>query len=643
MNDFLNYNEGNMRWVIKREYSDKIIKFIKETFPSIGDPQPQNPKPEIQNDQSKATVVKSNAARSVKIVTIDNGDILYLKHNVPKGWRDIAKYTLFGSKAKRECMNRCKILKMGVSAGEPVAYGEKMLGVVVFDNFLMVKAIPESRPIRDFLSDPVSKTESGFKKRREVLRRLSAFIIKLHKNGILHKDLHTGNILVDAGIIDAQNPNASIRNTKPGTISNDRKNAESGLSIIDLHDVKLKGARYRRELSLNERLKNLANNLYSLTHLCSGSQVFFVMKEYLNGYLKDKSKKETMKYIIYLMAGYKNRHMLSRSKRCLKNSSGFSVKSYKNPDRLMRASYRVYFRKSYNKGIINEAIKIHNESRKLYPDHVIKNTPKVSVTAFRIPNNTNKPDRESFNGKICVKEHKNPGVFRQIREAVFSSRGKKAWYAANGFIVRKQITPMSIALVEIRKWGLLKSSLIISEYIEQANPVNIYVAKHLNTSLETNSDSTCNGVSSGTANQNGAFPSSVLIAGKRSFIKAFAGSFRNIHKEGIFHADLKAGNILVKEIGETKWEFVYLDLDRVSFKKSVTKHRIIKNLTQLNASLPNEFSFSDRMRFYKHYLSKRRLSNCDKTLLRRIIMDSVKRKHLWNPGRSDGVIKSLNC
>ncbi|MGR3179225.1 MAG: lipopolysaccharide kinase InaA family protein [Candidatus Anammoxibacter sp.] len=596
MNDFLNYSDGDIRWVIKREYSDKIIKFLKETFPSINDP------------QSQTTVVKSNAVRSVKTITIGKDDILYFKHYIPKGWRDLAKFTLFGSKAEREWRNGCEILKMGVSAGEPVAYGEKMRGFVVSDNFLMVKAIPESIPISDILSGTVFQNESGFKEKREILRRLSVFIIKLHKNGILHKDLHAGNILVNAGILDSQRSDPLISDSKTNNLSNDLKNTETGFSIIDLHDVRCK-----RALSLNTKLKNLASNLYSLTKYCSRPQVLFVMKEYLNICLKDQSEKHTIKHVNNLIIHFKRRHMLSRSKRCLKNSSGFSVKSYKNIDDLMRASYRVYFRKSYNNGIINAAIKIHNESKKLHPDHVIKDTPRVSVTAFRITDNVDNGDEKSFDGTICVKEHKNPGVFRQIREAVLASRGKKAWYAANGFVVRKQATPMSIALVEIRKWGLLKSSLVISEYIEQATLVYIYVSNCLSTSAG--------------------------VTRKRNFIEAFARSFKNIHKEGIFHADLKGGNILVKEIGETGWEFFYLDLDRVSFKKSVTKYEIIKNLTQLNASLPNEFSFSDRMRFYKNYLPKRRINNCDKTFLRRIIMDSVKRKHLWNPQMSNSVTK----
>ncbi|MGR3317707.1 MAG: lipopolysaccharide kinase InaA family protein [Candidatus Anammoxibacter sp.] len=612
MNDFINYNEDDIRWVIKREYSDKIIKFLKETFPSISHQQSQSqtlsPQSAIRIPQSKITVVKSNAVRSVKTITIGKDDTLYFKHYIPKGWRDLAKFTLFGSKAKREWLNGCKILDMGVSAGEPVAYGEKMRGFIVSDNFLMVKAIPESKPISDILSDTVLLNESGFKKRREILRRLSVLIIKLHTKGILHKDLHTGNILVNSGILDAKNSDSLIPDAKANNLSNDRKNTENGFSIIDLHDVRCK-----RKLSMSVRLKNLANNLYSLTPYCSRSQVFFVMKGYLNSCLNDQSGKYTIKYVNILIAGFKRRHMLSRSRRCLKNSSGFSVKTLKNIDHFVRASYRVYLRRSYNNEIINEAIKIHNESKRLNPDNVIKDTPQVSVTAFRISDNINKADSKSFDGKICVKEHKNPGIPRQIREAVFSSRGKRAWYAANGFVVRKQVTPMSIALVEIRKWGLLRSSLVISEYIEPATLVNIYVANCLNTPAG--------------------------IARKRNFIEAFARSFKNIHKEGIFHADLKGGNILVKEIGKAGWEFFYLDLDRVSFKKSVTKYEIIKNLTQLNASLPNEFSFSDRMRFYKDYIAKKRLNNCDKTLLKKIIIDSVKRKHIWNPRRLNSEIK----
>lgn len=619
MNDFVTYYEGDIRWVIKHNYSDKIIRFLKDDFHSISNTRTDRfvhaAASAVQNPISSAhgNVVKSNPVRSVRTIAIDEKETLYLKHYKSKGWSDLAKSAIFGSKAKRELENGYEILKRGILTGEPVAYGEKMAGLFVSDNFLLVKAIAGNEPINNLLSARILKNASGFRKRRETLKRLSLFIMKLHSNGILHKDLHTGNILIDSRILDSlirdsRTVDSDVIDPKLDDFANHAKDTQDGFSIIDLHDV-----RCAKWLSWRTRVKNLALHLYSLTPYCSRSEIFLVMKGYMEGCLKDKTRKKTIKGINKLIISFKHRHMLSRTKRCMKNSSGFLIKSWKERKHHTSCEYKAYLRRPYdNNKIIEYAINAHNKAKKQGLDYVIKDTARISVTALQITDNANKSGRDGLHGKICVKEYKNSGIFRQIRETVFSSGGKRAWYAANGFVVRGLITPLPAAFVERRRWRLLKNSLIITEYIEPAAPVYLYVANCLGASSDIDNDK---------------------IMRKRNFIEAFSRSFKNIHKQGVYHADLKGGNILVKEDGKRGWEFFYLDLDRVSFKRLVTEREIIKNLTQLNASLPNEFSFSDRMRFYKNYSGRKRLNKGDKLLLKKIIADSVKRKHFWNPQR----------
>lgn len=79
------------------------------------------------------------------------------------------------------------------------------------------------------------------------------------------------------------------------------------------------------------------------------------------------------------------------------------------------------------------------------------------------------------------------------------------------------------------------------------------------------------------------------------------------------------------------WEFFYLDLDRVCFNKRITLRKKIKNLSQLNASLPNSITFTDRLRFYQAYTGKKGLDDENKRIVRAIIQLSILRKHVWNP------------
>ena len=607
MNDFVNYKHGNIRWVINKNYEDKIKEILKETFHSICN-QPSTTQTSKHN--SSITVIKSNPVRSVHSITIDEKQVLYLKHYKPKGLKDRFKFTFFGSKAKREWETGRSILEKGIVTGVPIAYGENRNKFIVSDNFLLVKSIPKSSSVYDVLEHKIVNDKPSFIKQREFLVKLSHFIIKLHENGILHKDLHGGNILVNNLLFDKTRIIGSESNFPGKQFSDNGRNI--GFSIIDLHDVKCK-----KRFSWRLRCKNLSSHLYSLTPFCTRSEIFLVMKNYLSFFETGKSQKKIIRDINRLIITSKHKHMKSRSKRCLKSSSEFSKKSWKNFNNASKYKFKGFLKKTYNVEFIKKAINLHNKVKNSDNGAVIKFSPRVSVTAIQIENNESLYEQNNSCNKFCVKEYKNPGIFRQIRETFFTSRGKKAWYAANGFIVRKLVTPMPVAFVEKRDRGFLKNSFVITEFIEPAILVYIYVTKCL---LQFDK-----------SKSNTQRKDSYKIARKRKFIETFSDSFKNIHKQGVYHADMKGGNILVKEIGENRWEFFYLDLDRVSFKRSITKRAVIKNLIQLNASLPNEFSFVDRMRFYKNYFGKNRLTKADKQLLKIIINGSLRRDHFWQP------------
>lgn len=597
MNAHTSYRENSIHWIIKSSYYKNVINVLKSG---------------IFQSTDTANIVKSNPVRTVKTITLEGGCVLYCKHYNAKGWRDLVKYTVFGSKAKREWTNGIEILKRNIFTGEPVAYGEKKSNGFTSDNFLLIKAVPQSKPLGDILSDNEPENILNFKERRMFLKRLTLFLADLHSKGILHKDIHTGNILVHTQIYNF------LRKTDYEAQIGKRDN----FSIIDLHDVHCKTA-----LSTSCKINNLAFLLYSLTQYCSRTELFFVMKCYLKGCFADFDEKKVVKEINRRMIGTKRKHMLSRTKRCLNNSSAFAVQSWKCKEggNYNQGKYKVFFRRSYDRKTIEDAITSHNSAKQMNSDCVIKDTSRVFVTAIPMASQPDDCEHNAGYAKLCVKEYINPNIFRQIREYFLSSRAERAWYAANGFIVRKLITPLPVAMLERIYNGRLISSFILTEFIEHAIPVYLYVTNPLNNSCQIA------GVNTSKPDEH---KSNVNIAVRRKlFIESFSRSFKNLHKANVYHADLKGGNILVKEIGENKWKFFYLDLDTVSFKKVITESEIIKNLTQLNASLPNDFSFSDRVRFFKNYTGRGKLTQYDKLLIRKIVKASIKRSHLWKHGK----------
>jgi len=583
-NVFLNKN--GILWTIKINYSEDVLKYLEYL--------------ELEGKDlcDSGDVVKSNSARSVRTIKIEPNINAYFKHFKIRKFLDVFKNTVIGSKARNEWLNATKILKKGVRIGEPVAFGEKQTNFVIKDNFLIVKAVENSVSLKELLQDKLLQGKY-FIERKVILKSLSLFVNDLHLKGILHNDLHLGNILVPLKIT------TSLKNSSANTYDS----VKNSFSLIDLHDVKCK-----ENISIRAKINNFAFILYSLTFCCSRSEINKVINEYLAYSFKSDERKQIRRKINNLIISIRRRHLFSRTKRCLKNSSKFAKKIwvYGRDQILQEGRYKVFFNRDYNKNVLVNAIADHISAIKNSSEFIIKESSRTFITAVPVKNGSDGnvvPDNSSGR-KICVKEIKNHGIFKQLRETLFFSRSKKAWYAGNGFVVRNCPTPVPIAMVEKTGRSLVKSSFILTEYINDAIPSYIYVRDSL--------EYVCNKAENS-------------FASKRTFIETFARSFSNLHKSNIYHADLKGGNVLVKEINNHEWEFYYVDLDRVFFKKKIKKNCIIKNLIQLNASLPNAFSFADRMRFFKSYSNLTRLTVNDKSIIREIVKASIKRNHFWDP------------
>jgi len=89
-------------------------------------------------------------------------------------------------------------------------------------------------------------------------------------------------------------------------------------------------------------------------------------------------------------------------------------------------------------------------------------------------------------------------------------------------------------------------------------------------------------------------------AAKRALIRAFARTVGQMHAKGIFHGDLRLGNVLVvKE--QQQWRFYFIDNERTKKFHHLPARLRLKNLVQINM-FPHGISNTDRMRFFNLYL-----------------------------------------
>lgn len=104
------------------------------------------------------------------------------------------------------------------------------------------------------------------------------------------------------------------------------------------------------------------------------------------------------------------------------------------------------------------------------------------------------------------------------------------------------------------------------------------------------------------------------IQDKRELIRAFGQTIGKMHAKGIFHGDLRLGNILTQQ-DKGRWMFFFLDNERTRKFNHLPARLRLKNLVQINMFQTATISNTDRMRFFKEYWAQNKGSNIERTTL----------------------------
>ncbi|WOG28446.1 lipopolysaccharide kinase InaA family protein [Endozoicomonas sp. 8E] len=116
---------------------------------------------------------------------------------------------------------------------------------------------------------------------------------------------------------------------------------------------------------------------------------------------------------------------------------------------------------------------------------------------------------------------------------------------------------------------------------------------------------------------------------RQEFIKAFGSYIGKMHRAGIVHGDLRAGNILMEP--SLPPLFVMIDIERNSQHNVIPISLVKKNLIQLIKRISfDQFSAKDRLLFYKHYNSSyQRFDDKQQKKLAYDVIGLVKKQNLW--------------
>lgn len=92
------------------------------------------------------------------------------------------------------------------------------------------------------------------------------------------------------------------------------------------------------------------------------------------------------------------------------------------------------------------------------------------------------------------------------------------------------------------------------------------------------------------------------LQGKCELVRAFGQTVGRMHRAGIFHGDLRLGNVLARQ-EKNSWRFFFIDNERTRKFWRLPARLRLKNLVQINM-FRDGITNTDRLRFFKAYIEK---------------------------------------
>jgi tRNA A-37 threonylcarbamoyl transferase component Bud32 len=119
---------------------------------------------------------------------------------------------------------------------------------------------------------------------------------------------------------------------------------------------------------------------------------------------------------------------------------------------------------------------------------------------------------------------------------------------------------------------------------------------------------------------------------RRGFLEALGREIGRLHGHHIFHGDLRVGNVLIQEVGDS-WRFWLIDNERTCQFSSLPTRRRIKNLVQIHLFVEGLTSV-DRWRFFRTYCQAAKVGKGDQRRLARDVIERTGQRERTQQARA---------
>ena len=192
--------------------------------------------------------------------------------------------------------------------------------------------------------------------------------------------------------------------------------------------------------------------------------------------------------------------------------------------------------------------------------HLIKSSPTIRVMRADV-----------LGQDVLIKRYDLNGRLDRIKYRWRASRARRAWAAAVTMRELGLPTPEPLGFLEVKEGRTVVTSYFVTRFLPDA--VTTYRWLKVNY-----------------RRQNEEW--------KRGFRTDLLHAILALHEAGIYHADTKLPNLLVRCAGDrSKREFYWTDLECVTAGLKPTRRQIVRNLVQMNGSMRYWVPETDRMKF----------------------------------------------
>ncbi len=489
-----------------------------------------------------AKVIKNGPHRTVHRVALPDGTVFW-KHCRIAGLRSWLRQCLRPPKARMEFDRAIALAARGIPTIEPLAWGvdeQSFAG----ESYLLTRELVGAMPLSQYLNQ-IAKDVDRPSARRETAVALGRFIAQLHNAGVIHPDLHAGNILVVA---------------RDGTIR---------FHLIDLHAVRI-GA----PLRWRARRDNLVVfNRWFINHASRADRCRF-WHAYrdscgIDAKQSDDAIREIEKQTIESNIAFRN----GRDRRCTGTNRYFQA--------VRSGIARGFAVRDIDANLLQSLLDDPDGPFWDAGNVILKDSRTSTVAEITVatPAGPRPMIWKRFRAKKPL-----TAVLNRLRP----SPALRAWQAGHAFRDRGLPTPRPWLVLHRRGALGPREGYLLCEKIEGALDLSRAVELCRKPAAQASEEHS---------------PLLALRAPEAwwNAIAALARLIREMHDLGLSHRDLKAANIL----WDPRWaSFQFIDLVGVGKHRRLSTRTRVKNLARLQVSFSQNpyLTRTDRLRFLSIYL-----------------------------------------